>query len=220
MPHYGSKTIQVHLTVSPDQKKAETDSPITPTSNTISGDHKVRFKRDLTNHVREGRRKPRRRLTETLPLMPQSPQMSRTAVDSETAVIIEPTEEGRRSRLSVDDDVSECSEPLRTPKSFKRNLRQRQYQKNNLSPRYRNQQNNLCHRNDIWNSQKENVLPTQSCMSNSDNLSGQKDSVSADGSRTRSHMDKKRSGSLQRKELLEIIQANMEKNHLSFQTPR
>ncbi|KAM3967519.1 LOW QUALITY PROTEIN: NKD inhibitor of WNT signaling pathway naked cuticle [Aphomia sociella] len=33
------------------------------------------------------------------------------------------------------------------------------------------------------------------------------------------HM-KKRSGSLQRRELLEIIQANMEKNHLSFQTSR
>ncbi|CAH0405350.1 unnamed protein product [Chilo suppressalis] len=31
---------------------------------------------------------------------------------------------------------------------------------------------------------------------------------------------KKRSGSLQRRELLEIIQANMEKNHLSFQTSR
>lgn len=31
---------------------------------------------------------------------------------------------------------------------------------------------------------------------------------------------KKRSGSLQRRELLEIIQANMEKNHLNFQTTR
>lgn len=31
---------------------------------------------------------------------------------------------------------------------------------------------------------------------------------------------KKRSGSLQRRELLEIIQANMEKNHLSFQASR
>lgn len=31
---------------------------------------------------------------------------------------------------------------------------------------------------------------------------------------------KKRSGSLQRQELLEIIQANMDKNNLGFQTPR
>lgn len=37
--------------------------------------------------------------------------------------------------------------------------------------------------------------------------------------RERKHV-KKRSGSLQRRELLEIIQANMEKNHLSFQTTR
>lgn len=37
--------------------------------------------------------------------------------------------------------------------------------------------------------------------------------------RERKHV-KKRSGSLQRRELLEIIQANMEKNHLSFQTKR
>lgn len=37
--------------------------------------------------------------------------------------------------------------------------------------------------------------------------------------RERRHL-KKRSGSLQRRELLEIIQANMEKNHLSFQASR
>lgn len=37
--------------------------------------------------------------------------------------------------------------------------------------------------------------------------------------RERKHM-KKRSGSLQRRELLEIIQANMEKNQLSFQASR
>ncbi|XP_053620185.1 protein naked cuticle homolog [Plodia interpunctella] len=37
--------------------------------------------------------------------------------------------------------------------------------------------------------------------------------------RERKHT-KKRSGSLQRRELLEIIQANMEKNHMSFQTSR
>lgn len=37
--------------------------------------------------------------------------------------------------------------------------------------------------------------------------------------RERKHT-KKRSGSLQRRELLEIIQANMEKNHLSFQASR
>lgn len=37
--------------------------------------------------------------------------------------------------------------------------------------------------------------------------------------RERKHI-KKRSGSLQRRELLEIIQANMEKNHLSFQASR
>lgn len=37
--------------------------------------------------------------------------------------------------------------------------------------------------------------------------------------RERKHA-KKRSGSLQRRELLEIIQANMEKNHLNFQTSR
>lgn len=37
--------------------------------------------------------------------------------------------------------------------------------------------------------------------------------------RERKHT-KKRSGSLQRRELFEIIQANMEKNHLSFQSSR
>lgn len=37
--------------------------------------------------------------------------------------------------------------------------------------------------------------------------------------RERKHT-KKRSGSLQRRELLEIIQANMEKNHMSFQAAR
>lgn len=37
--------------------------------------------------------------------------------------------------------------------------------------------------------------------------------------RERKHA-KKRSGSLQRRELLEIIQANMEKNHMSFQASR
>ena len=37
--------------------------------------------------------------------------------------------------------------------------------------------------------------------------------------RERKHT-KKRSGSLQRRELLEIIQANMEKNHMSFQASR
>lgn len=221
VPHYGSKTIQVRLTVSPDQRRVEERGDRTGRVGGVSPqrtDQKVRFKRDLSAHVREGRRKPRRkRMERTSPPLPPTPPICAVEVEQLIEPIVDPNEEERRSRLSIDDDVSDCSERLRTPKGFKRTLRQRQYQKNNLSPRYRNQHNNLSHhKNDIWNSQKENILPeAQQSVSSPEQAGGMSGENS--GGRTR---DKKRSGSLQRRELLEIIQANMEKNHLSFQTSR
>lgn len=216
VPHYGSKTIQVRLTVSPDQRKeVEEDNLQSSGPNNNKGDHKVCFKRDLSNHVREGRRKPRRKHPECIPITLSSQPVAKGSEMEQVVAVSDPVEEERRSRLSIDDDVSDCSERLRSSKGFKRNIRQRQYQKNNLSPRFRNQQNNLSHhRNDIWNSQKENVLPV--CVSSPE----QHDNISVDGSCVRGPVDKKRSGSLQRRELLEIIQANMEKNHMSFQTSR
>ncbi|KAJ9587006.1 hypothetical protein L9F63_019403, partial [Diploptera punctata] len=56
VPHYGSKTIKVKLTVSPDQRKKDVaQDTVTVGDETWGSNHRVKFKRDLNVTIRESR---------------------------------------------------------------------------------------------------------------------------------------------------------------------
>lgn len=158
VPHYGSKTIKVKLTVSPDQRpKAEETAPTPPTP----GPPTRKIKRDLNVTIRESRRRPttRRKRCED------------SSSDNDDAGAADVSEDDDEPRIATDSGKT----------------RPRRYQQHN-SARLRQQNGTY--------TMEANVPPLLR------------------------HRNKKRSSSLQREELLQIIQANMEKNNLSFQTSR
>ncbi|XP_049964577.1 uncharacterized protein LOC126485015 [Schistocerca serialis cubense] len=185
VPHYGSKTIKVKLTVSPDQRKsAEQQQQHNQPQPQASG---RKLKRDLNVTIRESRQAgpaTRRKRAETAAPAPAAPPHSCSS-GSATAPGSENNDDGAAD-ISEDDDEDEGTRQHPSPRVAvdSARLRNRRYQQH-VASRYRQQHSTYC----------------------------------ADSSVLRQRT-KKRSGSLQREELLQIIQANMDKNNLGFQTSR
>lgn len=161
VPHYGSKTIKVKLTVSPDKRDAKSSSSPNP--------QKVKFKKDLNVTIRESARKE------------ESGGVSSSSNNSNNNKETKGTPEKDTSPKTKDRSFS-VSEKLSSAKKF----------------------HSVRHNQHLYCYQLSPEL-TRHCSSSP--------------FRTRRKF-RERSSSLQRQELLEIIQANMEKNNLSFQTSR
>ncbi|XP_063241631.1 protein naked cuticle homolog 2-like [Bacillus rossius redtenbacheri] len=172
VPHYGSKTIKVKLTVSPEQRqKAAAATP-----------HRVKFKRDLNVTIQESRRPGRRRRHEDRPPPPPPPPPRRScssaSENNEEAADASEEEEDEEDEPAPGSPHSPHSTPRAARDSGGRSEARRHQ---HAPPRHR-----------------QPVAPVP----------------------PRQRSKKARASSLQREELLQIIQANMEKNNLSFQTSR
>lgn len=203
MPHYGSKTIEVKLTVSPEQQK-QVDSTVSPKDNDANGKSrddnssppKIRYKRDLNVTIRQGgatnndkRRHCRRQVT------------SRRAKKHQCCNInMQEEQPEEKPDVFISDESSDGSSRISG------NLTSDEGQSDNEEITPKKQQDKMC-----YDSKSRYTIPN--LFIKDMNLCNGKNCV---GGKT----TKKRSGSLQRQELLEIIQANMDKNNLSFQTPR
>ncbi|XP_069683252.1 protein naked cuticle homolog [Periplaneta americana] len=241
VPHYGSKTIKVKLTVSPDQRKKDVAQDAVPVlgeetsnnnnnvkcSNTCAGSggpsphqgsstHRVKFKRDLNVTIRESRmprRMHRRRrcsggggaggggvggggvpVTEDKYANSCSSSCRSGASENNDDGAADISEDDNDEDLAHEDDMPldrELGSQHSTPK-ISRDSTGRTHAR-------RYQQHSAAryrHQHGVYCSGETNTPQLL---------------------RQRS---KKRSSSLQREELLQIIQANMEKNNLSFQTSR
>lgn len=189
VPHYGSKTIKVKLTVSPDQRKH--------VSATVIG-HKDEESINKTNQhfnatakQANSEKKKHSRIHHHKTAHERKHYCCRK-LDEEHEVAADVSEDYSDicSRVSADitseDEEGECFETTRTKGTY-----QKRYQKHSTT-RYTTP--NRFTRELSTANQKDNFL--------------------------RSKKVKKRSTSLQRQELLEIIQSNMDKNNPSFQTVR
>ncbi|KAG8239513.1 hypothetical protein J437_LFUL019095 [Ladona fulva] len=213
VPHYGSKTIKVKLTVSPDKRGVsqeeaapkEPSPPNTPSTMTTTTHHRVRFKRDLNVTIRERRRK-----VGGGEGRGEGSAGEVVIVEAEVEGVEEENEVGGTGRGEEGGDEGRGGEagattegaaewkagsadvdsPVRTPDVA--------YRKFGSSSHHRHR----CHEGDCCLGMPEAspLLPL----------------LRKNGGRRRRR--EQRSGSLQRQELLQIIQANMEKNNLSFQT--
>nr|CAD7576217.1 unnamed protein product [Timema californicum] len=209
VPHYGSKTIKVKLTVSPDQRKKDQgeDTPIETAPQNNGGDkgnlsqpapptHKVKFKRDLNVTIRESRspRRPphrRRRCGVGLPAENNSYSSSWGSENNEDGTA--DVSEDDADEALVEEEVRELGSHHSTPKTNKESSSGRH-------PRGYQQHSSAGHRHPHCTG-GESQAPSQPVL-------------------LRHRNKKPQSSSLQREELLQIIQANMEKNNLSFQTSR
>lgn len=164
VPHYGSKTIRVKLTVSPDQRKH-----VSATVINNQNENKEEKQPNVTpNQQKKKKRKERRHQC--------------CHHDEEADEYSEESDACSRISACEDEDGEEEPQPqYRCPKTKKRHQRP-------PSPKY-TIPNLFIRENNLINRQEARKV-------------------------------KRRSSSLQRQELLEIIQANMEKNNLSFQTAR
>ncbi|XP_044765570.1 protein naked cuticle homolog [Coccinella septempunctata] len=195
VPHCGSKTIKVKLTVSPEKQtpentKAETENTKTPN---------IRYKKDINVTIRQdlneknecynGNSKSRRRhhcCKRIEKLRQKHHNCCKKEAENE-----ENTEDcsDAYSRLSsASSSEDECEHDLISDQEqTTQKVKQKRYTKK-ANSRY--------------------TIPT----------SFLKDIYKQQRNFTKNKKERNRSSSLQRKELLEIIQANMEKNNLSFQT--
>nr|CAD7201498.1 unnamed protein product [Timema douglasi] len=209
VPHYGSKTIKVKLTVSPDQRKKDQgeDAPIETAPQNNGGDkgnlsqpapptHRVKFKRDLNVTIRESRspRRPphrRRRCGVGLPAENNSYSSSWGSENNEDGTA--DVSEDDADEAPVEEEVRELGSHHSTPKTNRESSSGRH-------PRGYQQHSSAGHRHPHCTG-GESQAPSQPVP-------------------LRHRNKKPQSSSLQREELLQIIQANMEKNNLSFQTSR
>lgn len=221
VPYYGSKTIKVKLTVSPDQGKRMSATVIdhhkSPASTTNGGQQQEdngNVRRDLNATIKDNerhRRQCRRHKHKQEHYQRQQRACSNcitckanntaNAVPLPAAVpILDPVSDAEHeysdqcSRVSYDDiteDEGECSEDQMLKHPSCEKIKLRRYQKF-TSTRHQAHLNATTFSN----------VPISPVLC------------------TKARRTKKRSSSLQRKELLEIIQANMEKNNHGFQTPR
>ncbi|KAJ3640135.1 hypothetical protein Zmor_003451 [Zophobas morio] len=192
VPHYGSKTIKVKLTVSPDQRKHVSATIINQKDNQDEKPHEsIQYKRDLNVTIRQGvhekQRHCRRQSKQKTPTKKHH-CCNRHEEEQEQEHFVSDDSSDAYSRISdnltSDEEEGECSDNERT----KLKKHQKKCQRSS-SPRY--------------------TIPNLFV----------KDTICTENSCPK-RTPKKRSGSLQRQELLEIIQANMDKNNLGFQTPR
>ncbi|XP_008200263.1 uncharacterized protein nkd [Tribolium castaneum] len=194
VPHYGSKTIKVKLTVSPDQRKHVSATIINQKDNNEekTQETSIRYKRDLNVTIRQGineKRKHGRRQSK-----PKTPNKKHQCCnkheeeDQENPFVSDDSSDACSrisGNLTSDEEEGECSDNERhKPKKHQKKCHR------STSPRYT----------------IPNLFIKDANICNENNCSKK--------------TPKKRSGSLQRQELLEIIQANMDKNNLGFQTPR
>ncbi|GJQ68261.1 hypothetical protein Trydic_g10778 [Trypoxylus dichotomus] len=181
VPHYGSKTIRVKLTVSPDQKKHVSATVINEKENPEEkSEPATRLKRDLNVTIRHGNKHCRKSHKRNEPRRHHCCES--VDVDQEDCLNVSDDSSDISSNLSGDitsEDDGECSDHYICNK-----MRQKKYRK---------KMNRHTHKENIGNHH-------EGC---SKNEKGQK-----------------RSSSLQRQELLEIIQANMDKNNLGLQSNR
>ncbi|XP_046386747.1 protein naked cuticle [Ischnura elegans] len=184
VPHYGSKTIKVKLTVSPDKRglggnvaQPQQQQPTPPdegdVGTTTTTQHRVRFKRDLNVTIRERRR-------QVAPSTPSRGEQQQEEEGVGEVVIVEAEVEG----VEVEEDEEEGGVAYRKLDGGGGCCRGGGVEGQRLPP------------------EMSPLLPL----------------LRRSGGRRRRR--EQRSGSLQRQELLQIIQANMEKNNLGFQTSR
>ncbi|KAJ8882707.1 hypothetical protein PR048_014519 [Dryococelus australis] len=201
VPHYGSKTIKVNMTVSPDQRQKAAAAAAAASS--APPPHRVKFKRDLNVTIQESRRPGGRRRRHEEPPPPPPPRCrpsnSCSSASEEAAADASEEEEDDDDEAPLPE--SHHSTPRATPRDSSLKClgelmregcvcssgrsRARRYQQH-APPRHKQQ---------AGEGAGAPVL-------------------------LRHRSKKPRSSSLQREELLQIIQANMEKNNLSFQTSR
>lgn len=190
VPHYGSKTIKVKLTVSPDQRKHVSATIINQKDNNDEKPQEtsIRYKRDLNVTIRQGINEKRKHCRKQKQKTPKKHQCcnKHEEEDQENPFVSDDSSDAC-SRISgtSDEEEGECSDTERhKPKKHQKKCHR------STSPRYT----------------IPNLFIKDANICNENNCSKK--------------TPKKRSGSLQRQELLEIIQANMDKNNLGFQTPR
>ncbi|RZC39492.1 uncharacterized protein BDFB_000236, partial [Asbolus verrucosus] len=197
VPHYGSKTIKVKLTVSPDQRKHVSATIINQKGNQSEEkpqETSIRYKRDLNVTIRQGTNEKRRHCRrqskqKTLTKKHQCCNRHEEEQEQDNPFVSDDSSDACSrvsGNIASDEEEVECSENERNkPKKHLKKC-----QRSN-SPRY--------------------TIP---------NLFIKDANICTENNCSKAKTLKKRSGSLQRQELLEIIQANMDKNNLGFQTPR
>lgn len=169
VPHYGSKTIRVKLTVSPDQRKHVSATVI----NSQKENKEDKQDATITQQQKMKKRKERRR------------QCCHHEEDDEYSDDSDVC--SRVSGYEDEDGGEEEQQQYRCPKSKLRKHPLRSPSPKYTIPNLFIKENNLINRQDTY---------------------------------LKARKMKRKSSSLQRQELLEIIQANMDKNNLSFQTAR
>lgn len=181
VPHYGSKTIRVKLTVSPDQKKHVSATVIQQNEESEEKQPTDATKREATQekkshcHKSASKRKERRHQHHCCSYVEENSEDSDCSAVSGGYILSDDDEGG-----CSDDQLPRCNKTR-----HKKTTR-------HASPRY--------------------TIPNLFIREN--NMINRQEGYA------KSKKMKKRSSSLQRQELLEIIQANMDKNNLSFQTAR
>ncbi|KDR00757.1 Naked cuticle-like protein [Zootermopsis nevadensis] len=230
VPHYGSKTIKVKLTVSPDQRKKDVAQDAVPAggdnmpnnnNNNVkcsgtcpgsggqsthqgSSNHRVKFKRDLNVTIREShmpRRLHRRRRCGGGDNVPVSEDKYANSCSSSCRSGVSENNDDGAADISEDDNDDELApEDMPVNRELGSQHSTPKAGQGSGRPHTRRYQQHTPAR---YRHQHGVYCPGET---NTAQLLRQR--------------NKKRSSSLQREELLQIIQANMEKNNLSFQTSR
>lgn len=195
VPHYGSKTIKVKLTVSPEKQTPENSKP----HDANIKNSNIRYKKDINVTIRQdsnaknecynaNNKTSRHHCCKRVQKRRQKHTCCKKETENEDNLISDECSDvySRLSSASTSED--ECENDLISDQEqTSQKVKQKRYTKKNNS-RY--------------------TIPT----------SFLKDIYKQQRNFTKNKKERNRSSSLQRKELLEIIQANMEKNNLSFQT--
>lgn len=186
VPHYGSKTIRVKLTVSPDQRK-HVSATVVEQENKMDSEKPTEgsIKRDLNVTIRHAHEKRKNKTSKQKDDNYQHHCCNHHEEDIEDNSD-ESENSSRVSDMSDEEEEGECS-------GDEKILKTKQKKTHKVSnPRY--------------------TIPN--LFIKESNIINKHDRC------IRSRRTTKRSSSLQRQELLEIIRANMDKNNLSFQSGR
>ncbi|KAL3289488.1 hypothetical protein HHI36_022909 [Cryptolaemus montrouzieri] len=195
VPHCGSKTIKVKLTVSPEERNN------TSQKNTENGKNSnVRYKKDINVTIRQGTKEHRRYCKSNS----KNRRKHRCCVREEETQQKHQCckkEEDTEEHNIVSDDFSDVCSRLSSASSSEDDC-----ENDHFSDQEQNRQR---HRQKKFNLRDDSryTIPTLFL----------KDIYNHQEKCNKNKKGRNRSSSLQRQELLEIIQANMEKNNLSFQ---
>ncbi|KAK9889086.1 hypothetical protein WA026_004357 [Henosepilachna vigintioctopunctata] len=195
VPHYGSKTIKVKLTVSPEQRcDGEKHSENNKHSN-------IRYKKDINVTIRQGSEESRRYCKSNCRHRRKLYCCKRNEENRRNSHCCKKEEETEEQHLISDDFSDACSRVSSGSSSDDEcEVDQCSDQENGF---HRVRQKKYTKRNP-----RRYTIPTLFL----------KDIYKHRDKCSKNKKERNRSSSLQRQELLEIIQANMEKNNLGFQT--